>query len=128
MNLLENNTKPKLKMIIKLIQKELINILKEKKRKKSNKKYSTKKILLLGLQGIGKTNTTVKLALFLQKKYKKKIILTSVDIFLPMAQEQLKILTYKTKLITTPIINNETSVSVTEKSLKYFKYLMLNII
>ena len=127
-NILSNNISSSLEILIELTQKELINILENKKQKLSNRTYNSKKVLLLGLQGVGKTNTAVKLAIFLKKRYQKRILLTSLDIFRPFAQEQLKILTYKTQIITTPIINYETSITITKKSLRYFGYLVFDTI
>ena len=47
-------------------------------------------ILLAGLQGAGKTTTAGKLALWLKEQQKKKVLVTSVDIYRPAAIEQLK--------------------------------------
>ena len=50
------------------------------------------KILFCGLQGSGKTTSVAKLANYLVKSSKKKVLLSSADIYRPAAQEQLKIL------------------------------------
>ena len=49
-------------------------------------------ILMAGLQGAGKTTTVGKLAKFLKERHKKKILVTSVDVYRPAAIEQLKTL------------------------------------
>ena len=49
-------------------------------------------ILLAGLQGAGKTTTAGKLAKFLREQMKKKVLLTSCDVYRPAAIEQLKTL------------------------------------
>lgn len=49
-------------------------------------------ILFVGLQGVGKTTTVSKCSNWLKKKYKKKILLVSCDIYRPAAIEQLKTL------------------------------------
>ena len=49
-------------------------------------------ILMVGLQGGGKTTTTAKLGKFLNEKERKKILMASLDVYRPAAQEQLKIL------------------------------------
>ena len=49
-------------------------------------------IMLVGLQGAGKTTTAAKLAQYLEKNNKKKPLLVSLDVYRPAAQEQLKIL------------------------------------
>lgn len=49
-------------------------------------------IMLCGLHGSGKTTTTAKLALFLQKKYKKRTLLAACDLYRPAAIDQLEVL------------------------------------
>ena len=47
-------------------------------------------MMLVGLQGSGKTTTTAKLAKYLEKNKKKKIMMVSLDVYRPAAQEQLR--------------------------------------
>ncbi|MCY4414573.1 MAG: signal recognition particle receptor subunit alpha [Alphaproteobacteria bacterium] len=49
-------------------------------------------ITLVGLQGVGKTTSTAKLAAYLTTTMKKKVLLVSLDVYRPAAREQLKIL------------------------------------
>ena len=49
-------------------------------------------IMLCGLHGSGKTTTTAKLASFLHKKYKKRVLLAACDLYRPAAIDQLEIL------------------------------------
>lgn len=56
------------------------------------------KIMLVGLQGAGKTTTAAKLANLLKKKTKKSPLLSSVDYYRPAAREQLRILCQKNNL------------------------------
>lgn len=49
-------------------------------------------IMMVGLQGVGKTTTTAKLALHIQKQFKKRVGLIPADVYRPAAIEQLKIL------------------------------------
>lgn len=49
-------------------------------------------IMLCGLHGSGKTTTCAKLALFLQKKYKKRVMLAACDVYRPAAIDQLEVL------------------------------------
>ena len=53
--------------------------------------FHQRSLLLVGLQGSGKTTSAAKLK-FLEKKYNKKVLLVSLDIYRPAAQEQLKVL------------------------------------
>jgi signal recognition particle subunit SRP54 len=49
-------------------------------------------VMMVGLQGSGKTTTVGKLARFIEKKYKKKPLLVAADVYRPAAIEQLKVL------------------------------------
>ena len=75
---------------IDIVQTELIKILGEKP-EPLNDKLKPSIIMLLGLQGAGKTTTAAKLALTL-KKQSKKVLLVALDLQRPAAIEQLSIL------------------------------------
>ena len=79
-------------MIIKLVQDELINILGSENQPLNIASSQLTKILFCGLQGSGKTTSVAKLSNYLKNISKKKILLSSVDIYRPAAQEQLKVL------------------------------------
>ena len=79
-------------MIIKLVQDELVNILGSENQPVNITSSQLTKILFCGLQGSGKTTSVAKLANHIKSSSKKKILLSSVDIYRPAAQEQLKIL------------------------------------
>ncbi|HEY4125049.1 MAG TPA: signal recognition particle receptor subunit alpha, partial [Rhizomicrobium sp.] len=61
-------------------------------------------ILMVGLQGSGKTTTSAKLAALLQNKDKKRVLMASLDVNRPAAMEQLKILGEQAGVATLPII------------------------
>ena len=79
-------------MIIKLVQDELVNILGSENQPLNILTSQITKILFCGLQGSGKTTSVAKLANHLKNSSKKKVLLSSADIYRPAAQEQLKIL------------------------------------
>ena len=54
--------------------------------------YGITKIMMVGLQGSGKTTSAAKLALYLQKQYQKKPMLVAADVYRPAAIQQLKVL------------------------------------
>tara|TARA_Y100001970_G_scaffold183037_1_gene222595 strand:- start:399 stop:1763 length:1365 start_codon:yes stop_codon:yes gene_type:complete len=102
-------------MIIKLVQDELVNILGSENQPLNIVNSQTTKILFCGLQGSGKTTSVAKLANHLVKSSKKKILLSSADIYRPAAQEQLRILAeqvgvdfYNHNLNSTKLIVSET--------------------
>ncbi|KEZ19038.1 signal recognition particle protein [Mycoplasma capricolum] len=81
--------------MIKIVHEELVNILgKENAPLELNKKPSV--VMMVGLQGSGKTTTANKLAYLLNKKNKKKVLLVGLDIYRPGAIEQLIQLGQKT--------------------------------
>jgi len=103
-------------MIIKIVYDEIVNILGEKKQELNLKASSPVSILLVGLQGSGKTTTAAKLAKFVEKKYKKKVMLVSLDIYRPAAQEQLKILAEANGLSHLPIVVNQKPIDITKRA------------
>jgi len=103
-------------MIIKIVYDEIVNILGEKKQELNLKASSPVSILLVGLQGSGKTTTAAKLAKFVEKKYKKKVMLVSLDVYRPAAQEQLKILAEANGLSHLPIVVNQKPIDITKRA------------
>lgn len=75
-------------------------------------------ILMAGLQGSGKTTTAGKLAKFLQDKMHKKVLLASLDVYRPAAQEQLEILAKKVDAGSLPIVAGEKPLAIAERALK----------
>ena len=72
--------------------------------------------MLVGLQGSGKTTTAVKLAKNIEKNFKKKILLVSLDIYRPAAQDQLKVLCEKNNLSVLPIIKDQLPVDIAKRA------------
>ena len=83
-------------MIIKLVQDELVKILGSENKSLNLSSSQLTKILICGLQGSGKTTSIAKLSYVLNKSSKKKILLSSADIYRPAAQAQLKVLAEET--------------------------------
>ncbi len=103
-------------MLVKIVYDELVKILGEKSEEINLKAVPPASILLVGLQGSGKTTTSVKLAKNVEKKYKKKILLVSLDIYRPAAQEQLKVLCEKNSLNSLPIIKDELPLDIAKRA------------
>lgn len=77
---------------IRIVYEELANVMGEKAAPLNFKVRPPAVFLIAGLQGSGKTTTTVKLAKHLKEVQKKNVLAASVDIYRPAAIEQLKIL------------------------------------
>ena len=78
-------------MVVKVVHDELVTLLGEKE-SGLNLSHKPSYIMLVGLQGTGKTTSAAKLALWLSKKENKKVLLVAADLARPAAIEQLKIL------------------------------------
>jgi signal recognition particle subunit SRP54 len=75
-------------------------------------------ILMVGLQGSGKTTTTAKLGLRLQSKDKKRVLLASLDTRRPAAMEQLQVLGDQAGVKTLPIIAAQTPVQIAQRAME----------
>lgn len=78
-------------------------------------------ILMSGLQGSGKTTTSAKLALKLQKSERKKVMMASLDTRRPAAMEQLETLGRQAEVATLPIVKGESAVQITKRALQSAK-------
>ncbi|HEY3779125.1 MAG TPA: signal recognition particle protein [Rhizomicrobium sp.] len=74
-------------------------------------------ILMVGLQGSGKTTTSAKLGLLLQNRDKKRVLMASLDVRRPAAMEQLKILGEQAGVPTLPIVANQLPVDIARRAL-----------
>ncbi|PCD76036.1 signal recognition particle protein [Pseudothioclava arenosa] len=73
-------------------------------------------ILMVGLQGSGKTTTTAKLAKRLKEKQGKRVLMASLDIYRPAAMEQLAILGTQIGIDTLPIVKGESAVQIAKRA------------
>ena len=104
-------------MIVKIVYDELVSILGSKKEEINLKAVPPVSILLVGLQGSGKTTSAAKLAKLIEKNYKKKVMLVSLDVYRPAAQEQLKLLAEKNNIQNLPIIDKQQPIDITKRAL-----------
>ncbi len=73
-------------------------------------------ILMVGLQGSGKTTTTAKLAKRLKERNGKRVLLASLDTNRPAAMEQLAILAAQIGVDSLPIVKGETAVQIAKRA------------
>src|SRR4030095_10788218 len=78
-------------------------------------------IMMVGLQGSGKTTTTAKLAKRLATRERKKVLMASLDVARPAAQEQLAVLGRQAGVDTLPIVAGQTPVQIAERALQSAK-------
>jgi len=80
-------------------------------------------IMMVGLQGSGKTTTTSKIALRLSKRDRRKVLMASLDTRRPAAQEQLKVLGEQNGIDTLPIVAGETPTHVDDVRARIDRFL-----
>tara|TARA_B100001027_G_scaffold196569_1_gene153519 strand:- start:512 stop:1888 length:1377 start_codon:yes stop_codon:yes gene_type:complete len=76
-------------MIIKIVNDELVSLLGSENAEINLKAKAPITMMMVGLQGSGKTTTTAKLSKWISKNFNKNILMASLDIYRPAAQEQL---------------------------------------
>ena len=104
-------------MIVKIVYDELVSILGSKSEEINLKAVPPVSILLVGLQGSGKTTSAAKLAKLIEKNHKKKVMLVSLDVYRPAAQEQLKLLAEKNNIQNLPIIEKQQPIDITKRAM-----------
>jgi len=104
-------------MIVKIVYDELVQLLGDKKSELNLNAVPPVSILLVGLQGSGKTTTAAKLAQYLEKNNKKKSLLVSLDVYRPAAQEQLKILGEQNSIKTLPMVKDQLPIDIARRAL-----------
>lgn len=78
-------------------------------------------IMMVGLQGSGKTTSSAKIALHLREKYKKKTLMASLDVRRPAAQEQLRVLGEQTDIASLPVIDGQMPVDIAKRAVQAAK-------
>jgi len=78
-------------------------------------------IMMVGLQGSGKTTTTAKLAKRLTERERKRVLMASLDVARPAAQEQLAVLGRQTNVDTLPIVAGQQPVDIAKRAIQSAK-------
>ena len=104
-------------MIVKVVFDEFVKILGDTKSELNLNAVPPICIMLVGLQGSGKTTTAAKLAKYLEKNNKKKSLMVSLDVYRPAAQEQLNILGEKNSIQTLPIVKDQLPIDIVKRAL-----------
>ena len=99
-------------MVIKIVNDELTNLLGSQNDELNLKGKLPALILMVGLQGSGKTTSSAKLAKWIIKNHNKKVMMASLDIYRPAAQEQLIALGEKNSIDTLNIQNNKSPLEI----------------
>jgi len=78
-------------------------------------------VMMVGLQGSGKTTSTAKIAKRLKDKDRKKVLMASLDVQRPAAQEQLAVLGQQADVATLPIVAGQQPVDIARRALQSAK-------
>jgi len=103
--------------VVKIVNDELVAMLGSETSAINTNGVPPVAILMVGLQGSGKTTTTAKIAKRLTEKENKKVLMASLDVRRPAAQEQLKILGEQIGVKTLPIIAGQMPVDITRRAM-----------
>jgi signal recognition particle subunit SRP54 len=104
-------------MVVKIVHDTLVETLGSDSQKVSIAATAPVPILMVGLQGGGKTTTTAKLAKRISEKERKKVLMASLDVTRPAAREQLKMLGEQVGVDTLPIVPNESALTIAKRAM-----------
>jgi signal recognition particle subunit SRP54 len=85
-------------------------------------------IMMVGLQGSGKTTTTAKLGKLIREKHGRKAMMASLDVNRPAAQEQLKVLGEQVEVLTLPIVVGQQPVDIARRALESAKLQAVDVL
>jgi signal recognition particle subunit SRP54 len=105
-------------MVVKIVNDALVEMLGSETSELHLDVNPPAVIMMVGLQGSGKTTTTAKLAKRLAERERKKVMMASLDVARPAAQEQLAVLGRQTGVDTLPVVPGQTPVQITERALQ----------
>jgi len=106
-------------MVVKIVHDELVMLLEGDGKLSERLKIdvSPSAIMMVGLQGAGKTTTTAKLARHLRDKYNKKVLMVSLDVYRPAAMDQLSVLGAEDSIDVLPVINNQSVEDIAKRAI-----------
>ena len=104
-------------MVVKIVYDELVKLLGDTNYDINLNAVPPVPMMLVGLQGSGKTTTTAKIAKYLEKNKKKKVMMVSLDVYRPAAQEQLKFLGGQNNILTLPVIDGQLPADICKRAI-----------
>jgi signal recognition particle subunit SRP54 len=104
--------------MVKIVDEELVTLLGGEQRRIRYQPQPPTVVMLVGLQGSGKTTTTAKISKRLKERQKRKVLMASLDVRRPAAQEQLKILGEQVGVDTLPIVAGQSPAQIARRALE----------
>jgi len=107
--------------VVKIVHDELVAMLGAEESDLAIDVTPPAVVMMVGLQGSGKTTSTAKIAKRLKERNAKKVLMASLDVNRPAAQEQLAVLGTQTDVATLPIVAGQTPVQIAQRALQSAK-------
>jgi len=105
-------------MVVKIVHDQLVETLGSDASELRTDVSPPAVVMMVGLQGSGKTTTTAKLAKRLTEKERKKVLMASLDVARPAAQEQLAVLGRQANVDTLPIVAGQQPVDIAKRAVQ----------
>ena len=107
-------------MVVKIVHDEIVRLLEGDQDSSHEMRIDQPPatILMVGLQGSGKTTSSVKIAKWLNKRQQKRVLMASLDTRRPAAMEQLKVLGEQAEIDTLPIFEGVEAAKIAERAIK----------
>lgn len=105
-------------MVVKIVQDALEQTLGSDESELITNATPPVVVMMVGLQGSGKTTSSGKLSNLLKSKRNKKVLLASLDVYRPAAQEQLAVLGRQIGVDSLPIVDGEKPVAITKRAME----------
>ena len=108
-------------MVVKIVHDELVEMLGSEGQTIDLNAPAPVVVMMVGLQGSGKTTTSAKIAKRLTERQGKKVLMASLDTRRPAAQEQLRQLGEQTRVATLPIVAGQSPVEIARRAVQAAK-------
>src|SRR3982750_2458203 len=105
-------------MVVKIVHDELVATLGSDGQTIDLNAVPPVAIMMVGLQGSGKTTTTAKLARRMTQRDKRKVLMASLDIYRPAAMEQLAVLGRDLDIPTLPLVDGQKPQQIAKRALE----------
>ncbi|MGB8895164.1 MAG: signal recognition particle protein [Pseudolabrys sp.] len=108
-------------MVVKIVHDQLIATLGTDSQSIDLNAAPPVAIMMVGLQGSGKTTTTAKVAKRLTERQRRKVLMASLDVRRPAAMEQLAVLGRETQIDTLPVVEGQTPPQIARRAVEAAK-------
>jgi signal recognition particle subunit SRP54 len=105
-------------MVVKIVHDHLVDLLGREVSELNLSGPPPRVLLMVGLQGSGKTTTSAKIAYRLRTRERRRALLASLDVQRPAAQEQLAVLADQVGVASLPIVPGQTPVAIAERAIE----------